>query len=249
MINIVNDRFEFRADLPGLGNPRSDIPDIPVDHLRLDVKIEWYENLLVTAILQRAMQRDPSITSQDYSKVFPHIKYALDWLRKTDFYSSPASTKYHDAKYGGLLNHTLEAYVQLVGLRSVPKFKSVVSNQWWSAVLAILVHDWCKIGRYEHYLKNVKDEDTGEWAQEDAYRIKDDDVTRFGHGTQSLIMATQLFNSRLTSLTFEEMAAIRWHMDAWDIGHYDDADLHKCDEKIPMVRMIQFADQLAITTY
>jgi hypothetical protein len=62
-------------------------------------------------------------------------------------------------------------------------------------------------------------------------------------------MAMQLCNSRLTSLTFEEMAAIRWHMDSWDIGHYDEIDLAKCNEKIPMVRMIQFADQLAITSY
>ena len=215
----------------------------------MDAKITKYEALLAMAIIERAHTRDPQVTYTDHAKVFPYIKRAIEWLRTTDFYTSPASTKYHDARTSGLLDHTLSAYIQLEGLKSVPKFKSVVDTQWWSAVFAILVHDWCKIGRYESYYRNVKNSDTGEWEQVSAFKIKEDDVTRFGHGTQSLIMAMQMFNSKLTSPTFEEMAAIRWHMDGWDIGHYDEGDLAKCNEKIPMVRMIQFADQLAITTY
>lgn len=214
-----------------------------------ETKITYYEEILSYALLCRAMKRDSSITPTNQEKIFPYIKRIIEWLRTTDFYTSPASTKYHDACMGGLLDHTLQAYNQLHGLRGVPKFRSVVDNQWESAVFAILVHDWCKIGRYELYYKNVKNNETGEWIQEPAYKYKEDGVVRFGHGTQSLIMAMQLCNSPLTSLTFEEMAAIRWHMDNWDMASYDVEDLHKCNEKIPMVRMIQFADQLAITTY
>lgn len=212
-------------------------------------KITYYEEFLASALLQRAIKRDPSISLTNQEKIFQHIKHIIEWLRTTDFYTSPASTKYHDACNGGLLDHTLSAYNQLHGLRKVPKFKSVVDNQWPSAVFAILIHDWCKIGRYELYYKNVKNNTTGIWEQVSAFKYKEDEVVRFGHGTQSLIMAMQLCNSPLTSLTFEEMAAIRWHMDNWDMSNYDSDDLHKCNEKIPMVRMIQFADQLAITTY
>lgn len=226
-----------------------DYPLITLETTNGEAKIIAYEEFLASALLQRAIKRDPAISPTNQEKIFPHIKHIIEWLRTTDFYTSPASTKYHDACNGGLLDHTLVAYNQLHGLRNVPKFKSVVDNQWASAVFAILVHDWCKIGRYESYLKNVKNDVTGEWEQIPAFKYKEDGTTRFGHGTQSLIMAMQLCNSRLTSLTFEEMAAIRWHMDSWDIGHYDEADLAKCNEKIPMVRMIQFADQLAITTY
>jgi len=211
--------------------------------------INCYEELLAKAIIERAHLRDPSISETNQEKIFPHIKHIIGWLRTGDFYTSPASTKYHDACNAGLLTHTLQAYNQLVGLRSVPKFKSVVDNNWWSAVFVILVHDWCKIGRYESYLKNVKNEHTGQWEHVPAYKYREDGVGRFGHGTQSLIMAMQICNSKYTSLSFEEMAAIRWHMDNWDIGHYDEADLAKCNETIPMVRMIQFADQLAITSY
>ena len=222
---------------------------LSIHTMNMELKITIYEELLAYTLLRRAMLRDGTVSNTNQEKIFPYIKHILEWLRKGDFYTSPASTKYHDACYGGLLNHTLQAYNQLVSLRSVAKFKDVVENQWWSAVFVILVHDWCKIGRYEMYMKKVQDPVTEEWSKVQAYRYKEDGVGRLGHGTQSLIMAMQLCNSKLTSLTFEEMAAIRWHMDNWDAASYDIEDLHRCNERVPMVRMIQFADQLAITTY
>ena len=213
-------------------------------------RITLYEMLLAKALIMRASQRTPEITLQKQDKIFPYIKYTLEWLRHTDFYSSPASTKYHDSCHGGLLLHTLKVYSALKDLSRVSKFESVVATQWWSAVLVVLVHDWCKIGRYESYMKNVPpDDECPDWHQVPAYKYKDDNVGRFGHGPQSLVVAMQLFNNQYTSLTFEEMAAIRWHMNNWDASSYDVPDLRICNEKIPMVHMIQFADQLAITAY
>lgn len=223
---------------------------LSIHTMNMELKITIYEELLAYALLRRAMLRDDTVSNTNQEKIFPYIKRMISWLRTTDFYTSPASMNNHDNYPGGLLDHTLEAYNQLVGLRFVPKFVDVVNHNWYSAVFAILVHDWCKIGRYESYTKRMPpDDDHPDWWRTTAYRPKQDDVVRFGHGTQSLIMAMQLCNSKLTSLTFEEMAAIRWHMDGWDIGHYDDWDLNKCNNKVPMVRMIQFADQLATTTY
>ena len=215
----------------------------------IERKVDCYEELMAKALIMRANKRDPSITIEDQSKIFPYIKHILEWLRNTDFYKAPASVKYHDNNNSGLLCHTLEVYRQLVSLRSVDKFKEVVENQWWSAVFVSLVHDWCKIGRYESYLKNVKNNETGEWEQVPAFKYKEDGMGRLGHGTQSLVMAMQLCTNKYTSLSFEEMTSIRWHMDNWDMSNYDVEDLHRCNEKVPMVRMIQFADQLAITTY
>ena len=214
-----------------------------------EAKVNCYEDLLAKSIIMRASAKDPTISIANQDKVFPYIKHILEWLRSTDFYTAPASTKYHDACYAGLLTHTLETYKQLLGLRQVPKFKQVVEEQWWSAVFVVLVHDWCKIGRYESYWKNVKDEKSEEWKQVPAYRYKEEVIGRLGHGPQSLIMVMQLCNNKYTSLSFEEMAAIRWHMDNWDASIYDKEDLHQCNTNIPMVRMVQFADQLAITEY
>ena len=238
MIDLTNGIPEFKYTDDGV------IQDL--DTLDAETKTSCYEELMVRAILGRAWVRNPGA---DKDKLTQYIQHIVGWIRDTDFYTSPASTKYHDACHGGLLNHTLQVYNQLVGLREVPKFKAVVEDQWWSAVFVALVHDWCKIGRYESYLKNVKNNETGVWEQVPGFKYKEDGVGRFGHGTQSLIMAMQICNTKLTSLTFEEMAAIRWHMDNWDMASYDVEDLGRCNAKIPMVRMIQFADQLAITEY
>ena len=232
--------------------PEGGTSPIPTDvnSMNMEAKIDAYEMLLAVSLTMRAYYRDSSVSIDNQEKIFPHIKKIIEWLRTTDFYTSPASTRYHDACTSGLLNHTLETCVQLKGLMSVPKFQNTIHDpDWWSAVFVVLVHDWCKIGRYESYLKNVLNNVTGVWEKIPAFRYKEDGTMRLGHGTQSLITTMQFCNSKLTYLNFEEMAAIRWHMDNWDIGTYDKEDLHLCDERIPMVRMVQFADQLAITTY
>jgi len=240
MIDLSQGSIEFKIVTP---------EPIAFDLQGSEYNITYYEELMAMALIMRANKLDPSITIENPAKVFPYIKHLIEWLRTKDFYTAPASTKYHDAYHGGLLNHSLEVYNQLVGLRSVPKFRKVVDEQWYSAVLVALVHDWCKIGRYESYLRNVQNEDTGIWEKVPAFRYKEDGVARFGHGTQSLIMAMQICNSKYTALTFEEMAAIRWHMNSWDMSDYDVNDLSKCNDSIPLVKMIQFADQLAITNY
>lgn len=242
MLDLTQDKITFVCGLS------EDKPISQEVFKKSEDLLSCYEELLAKAIIWRAHQRDSSITEENHTKIFPYIKFIIEWLRSGDFYTAPASIKYHDSYKYGLLSHTLKAYNELFYLRAIPKFKAVVKNQWWSAVFVILVHDWCKIGRYESYLKNVK-QDNGEWVQVPAYKYVEDGTGRLGHGTQSLIMAMQLCNNKYTSLTFEEMASIRWHMDNWDMSNYDVEDLHRCNEKIPMVRMIQFADQLSITTY
>lgn len=242
MINLSKGYIEFHYIKDFEATPE-------IDTMDGEIKINYYEELLSKSLIERAHYRDNSISVDNQDKIFPYIKRIVEWLRTTDFYTCPASTKYHDSCYSGLLNHTLSTYNQLVDLRGVTKFSSVVKDQWWSVVFAALVHDWCKIGRYESYWKNVKDENTGEWSQVNAYRYREDKTARFGHSTQSLVMAMQLCNTKITSLSFEEMAAIRWHMDNWDMTTYDASDLQYCNENVPMVRMIQFADQLAVTTY
>ena len=60
-----------------------------------EAKIDCYEDLLAKAIIMRANAKDPTISYANQDKVFPYIKHILEWLRTTDFYTAPASTKYH----------------------------------------------------------------------------------------------------------------------------------------------------------
>ena len=45
-----------------------------------------------------------------------NITHLLDKLEKSDFYYAPASAKYHGAYRGGLVDHCLNVYYNLVSL-------------------------------------------------------------------------------------------------------------------------------------
>lgn len=204
----------------------------PVDISNEDM-ISCYEKLLAGAMMHRA---------DNASNVIPNIVAMINWLRSTDFYRAPASTKYHEAHESGLLCHTLKAYNKMVELIKIPSFSNIDIG---SATLVILAHDWCKIGRYESYLKNVKNDTTGVWEQVPSYKHIEG-CLGLGHGPQSLIMLSQFCTNKYTKLTFDEMAAIRWHMSTYDVTSYDLNDMSECCVKIPLVLLTQFADHLSI---
>lgn len=165
---------------------------------------------------------------------------AIDWLRTTDFYTAPASTQYHDSVPGGLLTHSLRVYNELIELIKIPAFKSV---QLEHAVISALVHDWCKIGLYEMYERNVKNEKTGQWEKVPSYRYNQRGIP-LGHGATSMYIAMKMI-----PLTVEQALAIRWHMGRWDVCQPEYSELQKSNAEYPLVYLLQFADQLACTEY
>ena len=203
----------------------------PVDISNEDM-IDCYEKLIAGAMLHRA---------DNATNVIPNIVAMINWLRSTDFYKAPASTKYHEAHESGLLCHTLKAYNKMVELIKLPSFANIDIG---SATLVILAHDWCKIGRYESYLKSTPDAN-GNWVKVTAYKYKEG-CLGLGHGPQSLIMLSQFCTNNYTKLTFDEMAAVRWHMSTYDVTSYDLNDMSECCVKIPLVLLTQFADRLSI---
>ncbi len=164
----------------------------------------------------------------------------IAWLEGTDFFTAPASTIYHDACNGGLVQHSLRVYNKMVELLGIASFCEV---DWKAALLTALVHDWCKIGLYERFMKNVKNEATGSWEQTPAFRHAKTQIP-LGHGTTSMFMAGKFFK-----LTTEQALAIRWHMGVYQVSETEKPDLFRSNESYPMVYLIQFADQLSITTY
>lgn len=166
----------------------------------------------------------------------------LTWLETTDFFTAPASTRYHESAPCGLVFHSLKVYNEATTLQTIPAFASCNVCNW---ALAALVHDWCKIGLYESYTRNVKNETTGQWEKVPSFKIAE--VKRnntLGHGTASMFMISQFIR-----LSLEEALAIRWHMGTWNVCDGEFNDLQDSNENYPLVHMIQFADQLAITKY
>lgn len=174
-------------------------------------------------------------------KVQKKIDAIMNWLDNTDMKTSPASTVYHESVEGGLVVHTLKVFNQMIDVHKIPVYTTI--TQYHSAALVALVHDWCKIGRYESYIRNVKNEETGQWDKVKCYKRKDA-LLPLGHGVASLFQAAQCF-----ALNPEEALAIRWHMSHWNAADNEVDELQQANETAPLVHMIQFADALAITKY
>ena len=215
---------------------------IPMQYSEIDSSdmICAYERILLGSMLIRAFIMHPNKNPDD---VIPRAKGIAAWLASTDFYTAPASTRFHEAFDSGLLKHTLNVYNQACDVWKLNKFDSI--DNPGSFAFVTLVHDWCKIGLYESYMRNVKDEKTGQWHQEKNYRWKESGPSfSFGHGVSSMFLA-----SRFTSLSADEAAAIRWHMGAWNVASNEQTDLQTSNEIYPLVHLIQFADALSIVRY
>lgn len=196
---------------------------------------KYYDVLIVASMLLRFRDLGDDIGIK-------HGLRILNWLATTDFYSAPASGRFHDSYEGGLVKHTMNVYNQICDIWKVEKFNNVDAG---SFTLVALTHDWCKIGLYESYMRNVKDEKTGQWNQVKSYRWKEDGPAfSFGHGVSSMFLV-----SRFVNLKADEAAAIRWHMAWCNVADNEQTDLQTCNERYPLVHMIQFADQLSIVRY
>ena len=196
--------------------------------------VQEYETKLSGCAMIRARRN-----GFDPDEVSNRLEDCLTWLRNGDFYIAPASTRFHDSQPFGLLKHSLDVADKVVALCDVDSFKSVLVDE---AVLCALVHDWCKIGLYEPYQRNVKNE-RGQWVQVQAYNRG---VSKYplGHGEASMWLASKFFK-----LSLEECLAIRYHMGRWNISQDSLSELQVANESYPMVHMLQFADQLAIVKY
>ncbi len=209
---------------------------VPVDKSELQ---DTYEKLFAGAIFARARHQKPQFNPDD---AWPQIKKALEWLRTTDFFTAPASSMYHDSFDCGLCFHSIKTACRVVELMHSFKFND--PDKIGDAVFCALVHDWCKIGLYESYLRNVKNEETGVWEKVKAFRYKGDAMINLGHGVSSMFLASKFFK-----LTIEEASAIRWHMGAYRTSDADFNELQSSCENFMLVHLIQFADQLSLVKY
>ena len=100
----------------------------------------------------------------------------LDFLLSDhcDFFTAPASTRYHGAYEGGLLEHSLNVYDCLCDQLARTRVKEVYGNSYSEESIAIvaLLHDLCKVNIYKPSFRNVKDE-TGHWTSVPYYTIED----------------------------------------------------------------------------
>lgn len=131
------------------------------------------------------------------------IQEFMAWLETTDFYTAPASTVFHSNVEGGLVDHSVNVYNWLSNSHCKDKYSA--------ETLAIvgLFHDICKANTTVVSIKNVKNEQTGQWEKQPYYKIENQ--YPFGHGEKSVYLLMKYMK-----LTDEEALAIDWHMGGFD---------------------------------
>ena len=153
----------------------------------------------------------------------------------SDFFTAPASTKFHNNVKGGLLQHSLNVYDCLVSyFESERRTKLLGLEDVSDETLAVvaLLHDLCKVNVYKESTRNQKDA-SGVWRQVPYYEFKDE--LPYGHGEKSVYII-----SGFMCLSREEAFAIRYHM---GFSTEDDArNVGAAFEMFPLALALSIAD-------
>lgn len=159
------------------------------------------------------------------------IDKLLAFLDRSDFYTAPASTKYHLAEEGGLCQHSLNVYSELCRLRMTYQSYTSLSDE--SLAIISLFHDLCKVNFYKQDTRNVKVD--GQWTTVLYYTVEE----KFpfgGHGSKSVFLLMSYI-----SLTPDEARAINCHMGLSE----HERSIGSAYERSPAAWLLHVADEAA----
>lgn len=160
------------------------------------------------------------------------IENLIEFLEKSDFFTAPASTRFHGNYEGGLAEHSFKVYEVLK--EKVEFTKMDVPED--TIIISALLHDICKTYYYKIDYRNAKN-NLGVWEKVPYYTVED--TIPYGHGEKSVMMLTEYIK-----LTNEEKYAIRWHM-----GFSEPKELYstlgQAYKKYPFALMLHEADMEA----
>lgn len=154
-----------------------------------------------------------------------------EWLLSTDIETAPASTKYHEAYSGGLMDHCVKVWDELIRLlKAYPELKITAET----AAICALLHDVCKVNTYKVEYRNRKNA-YGQWEKYPAY-VFNEDFSFGGHGSKSVYLI-----QRFMPLNEAEATAINCHMGEVN-GDYSVYDAYR---QYPLAFLIHTADTAA----
>lgn len=206
-------------------------------------------NLSSETITANTIEQNIAIFEDAFSLVEKEGKEELlAYIKKSDFYSAPASTRFHSSEDGGLLKHSLLVMICLIQKKNSPIWAAFLEKHTYGTLILLsLCHDLCKTYFYSTTFKNVKvyDEkgsksDAGgrfDWQTQKGYECID--KYPLGHGEKSCYFLMQFIK-----LSVEEYSAVRWHM-----GFSEPKELFgtvgQAMDKFPLVLALHEADQEA----
>lgn len=149
--------------------------------------------------------------------------YDISKLDKMNFFTAPASTRFHGNYEGGLFDHSLEVARTLVELT---KYNNLEWERAKSPYIVGMFHDLCKT---DYYISN---------GTEHCWERNDDCLLK-GHGEKSVMLLSQFY-----TLTEEEMMCIRYHMGAFTPKE-EWSDYTRAVHTYPNVLWTHHADMIA----
>lgn len=183
---------------------------------------------------------DSSLSSSDAEKL-------KGWMESHEFWTSPASSKFHCNVKGGLSAHSLMvAYQALVF--AVPVMENFAETKRAAAFsftasdvfIAAIAHDFCKAGFYQTEFRHTKNL-SGNWTYEPYYKVKADS-RNLGHGNESVLNLIEAIPEYINKRPVLE--AISRHMGFSDVSENESYNYSNFLQN-PLVILIQLADQTA----
>lgn len=189
------------------------------------------------------MQRDKFLKIFDTQIREREGKEALrDWLLsdECDFFTAPASTKYHGNYDGGLCEHSIDVYEMAVRLEEL--YREDIRKQYLvlnrpydrdqfmeSLAIAALFHDLCKVNFYKTKVNG-----------RNSVFVVDEQLRFGGHGSKSVFVLSKY----LKDIRDEEAIAINCHM---GFSRSEDNSINISDsfKNSPLAWLIHVADEAA----
>lgn len=180
----------------------------------------------------------------------------IGYLETSDFFTAPASTKFHLSVPGGLAQHSYNVYECLEKKAAEPFWKDALKDVGEeSIILTSILHDLCKTNFYKQDWKNQKTYDPDKVAAAPRSQVKQDaagsfiwetvptyvveDKIPYGHGEKSVMMIEHYIK-----LLPVEKYAIRWHM-GYSEPKENWSALNLAFDMYPLVLALHEADQEA----
>ena len=165
------------------------------------------------------------------------IDKLADYLSdSTDFFTAPASTRFHNNFSGGLAQHCLNVYENF---KSLLEIKGIEMSED-SIIICALLHDLCKCNTYVVETRNRKNEQ-GQWEKYNIWATNKDLDIPLPHSSRSIAIIRKFIK-----LSIKEELTIFYHMGPYGGEDYEYRNMLKAaNEKYPQTVLFYVADTIA----
>ncbi len=165
------------------------------------------------------------------------IDKLADFLTEsTDFFTAPASTRFHNNFCGGLAQHCLNVYENFKALLEI---KGVEMSED-SIIICSFLHDLCKCNTYVVETRNRKN-DRGQWEKYNIWATNKDVDVPLPHASRSIALIRKFIK-----LSIKEELTIFYHMGPYGGEDYEYRNMLKAaNEKYPQTVLFYVADTIS----